>query len=302
MLSLLLVPIVVIVFSAWLDLFPQRMQRIKLRSCSSAGLPLGCVLGPMVAAAVCGSALGHSAPTKDLLIYYMICSSCIGLCPLLASLAYWVAYPTSIVVYCSILSALLFVMELFLETPVLFWALVTCLLCSGIVGWMLVFFPETFTLGEALTISQGVTFLIFDITSQILHKAGVVILSDDVKFKRSETTLYLEMTMVGIILCCGCLGPVLTKAAIAKDIVERRFWSGTFFLASGMIMVMILLPSLQVLLENGPVLWLFAFIMSSKYRVMLIGYWLLWTISAIVFAVVQSWTTGAVFSVLKSKE
>ena len=49
--------------------------------------------------------------------------------------------------------------------------------------------------------------------------------------------------------------------------MERRFWSGTFYLASGMIALMVLLPSLQVLLENRPVLWLFAFIMSSKYRV-----------------------------------
>ena len=49
--------------------------------------------------------------------------------------------------------------------------------------------------------------------------------------------------------------------------MERRFWSGTFYLATGMITVMVLLPSLQVLLENGPVLWLFMFIMSSKYRV-----------------------------------
>lgn len=110
--------------------------------------------------------------------------------------------------------------------PVLFWALITCLLFSGIAGWMLGFFPETFTLGEALTISQGVTFLIFDVASQILHKvscifylknqylfvichyftnyhvfsvfnynyqAEVMTLSDDVAFKRSETTLYLEV-------------------------------------------------------------------------------------------------------------
>ena len=49
--------------------------------------------------------------------------------------------------------------------------------------------------------------------------------------------------------------------------MEQRFWSGTFYLATGMIMVMVLLPSLQVLLESGPVFWLFAFIMSSKYRV-----------------------------------
>ena len=34
-----------------------------------------------------------------------------------------------------------------------------------------------------------------------------------------------------------------------------------------MIALMILLPSLQVLLENRPVLWLYAFITSSKYRV-----------------------------------
>ena len=55
----------------------------------------------------------------------------------------------------------------------MFWALITCLLFSGIVGWMLRFFPETFTLGEALTISQGVTFLLFDTASQILHKVNI---------------------------------------------------------------------------------------------------------------------------------
>ena len=39
-------------------------------------------------------------------------------------------------------------------------------------------------------------------------------------------------------------------------------------------------------------------------QVMLMGYWLLWTIASIVFVVIQSWTsrTGAVFSVLKPKE
>ena len=52
-----------------------------------------------------------------------------------------------------------------------------------------------------------------------------------------------------------------------RDTVEKRFWSGTFYLATGMITVMVLLPSLQVLLESGPVLWLFMFVMSSKYRV-----------------------------------
>lgn len=52
-----------------------------------------------------------------------------------------------------------------------------------------------------------------------------------------------------------------------RDIVERRFWSGTFFVATGIITVMVLLPSLQVLLESRPILWLFAFILSSKYRV-----------------------------------
>ena len=49
--------------------------------------------------------------------------------------------------------------------------------------------------------------------------------------------------------------------------VESRFWSATFFLTTGMVTVMVLLPSLQVLLENRPVLWLVSFILSSKYRV-----------------------------------
>ena len=57
--------------------------------------------------------------------------------------------------------------------PMMFWALVTCLLFSNIIGWMLRFFPATFTLDKAMTISQGVAFLIFDTASQILHKVNI---------------------------------------------------------------------------------------------------------------------------------
>ncbi|XP_065913777.1 dolichol kinase-like isoform X2 [Dysidea avara] len=295
-------PIVVIVFSAWLDLFPQRMSRLKLRTGCSPGMPLGCVLAPMVVAGVCGCAIGHSAISKDLLIYYMVSSSCIGLCPLLGSLVHWVPYPTSIVVYCSTLTVLIFVLEVFLEIPILFWSLITCLLYSGIVSWMLDFFPETFTMGEAFTIGQGVTFLIVDTVAQMLHKAGIVEISKQLAFKRHETTLYLEMMVLGIILCCGCLAPILKKAAFARGPVESRFWSATFFLTTGMVTVMVLLPSLQVLLENRPVLWLVSFILSSKYRVLLVGYWFIWTVVAIVYVVVQSRGSNSVFGVLQSSD
>ena len=62
-----------------------------------------------------------------------------------------------------------------------------------------------------------------------------------------------------------------TKAMfLCSGSVEKRFWSATFYLATGMVTVMVLLPSLQVLLENRPVLWLAAFILSSKYRVSII--------------------------------
>ena len=59
---------------------------------------------------------------------------------------------------------------IFFSVPILFWSLITCLLYSGIVSWMLDFFPETFTMGEAFTIGQGVTFLIVDTVAQMLHK------------------------------------------------------------------------------------------------------------------------------------
>jgi len=58
----------------------------------------------------------HVLSVIDLLIYYMVSSSCIGLCPLLGSLVHWVPYPTSIVVYCATLSILIFVLEMFLES------------------------------------------------------------------------------------------------------------------------------------------------------------------------------------------
>ena len=60
--------------------------------------------------------LNHMPCPTDLLMYYLVCSCCVGLCPLLASVVYWIAYPTSIVVYCLVLSGLLFVLEAFLES------------------------------------------------------------------------------------------------------------------------------------------------------------------------------------------
>ena len=70
------------------------------------------------------------------------------------------------------------------------------------------FFPETFTLGEALTISQGVTFLIFDITSQILHKVCCICIV--------EKCIYLL-----------CLAKYFVLSYAAKHLRGKTFAVGT---------------------------------------------------------------------------
>ena len=46
---------------------------IYSRSGCSAGMPLGCVLAPMVVAGVCGCAIGHSAISKGMEYVHPCC-------------------------------------------------------------------------------------------------------------------------------------------------------------------------------------------------------------------------------------
>ncbi|XP_033109504.1 dolichol kinase-like isoform X2 [Anneissia japonica] len=145
---------------------------------------------------------------------------------------------------------------------------VGCVYFEGLIHFM----PHSFTIGEAMVVSQALSFLTLDGCYHVL-----------LSLEMNPLYACLQVLINGILILCICLAPVLM---ISKDVgktkksgknLDTSPWSRkrtcVFYGVTVGVVSLILFPMLSFLLGEFVIIWGFNFIFETKIRIWLIASW-----------------------------
>ena len=136
--------------------------------------------------------------------------------------------------------------------------------------------PRSFSIGEAVILSQGLAFLLIDYTFLLLLKSGYGELLGmqnlDMLETRVQETLFLSTLIACSFFISVCLSPVFYCLAwYAKTAHDSLIYSTAFYIGGVMNVIAIFMPSSYIVLGVNPVWYLISF---AKPSIMLIVcYW-----------------------------
>ena len=153
--------------------------------------------------------------------------------------------------------------------------------------------PRSFTIGEAVMITQGVTFLLIDFALLLVIKGGYGRLLKDYDLtileSRNKESLLLSTLLATSVMISVCLSPVFyCLAQYAKTDNDNMIYSIAFYIGGILNTSAIFLPSAYLLLGMNPLWFLFSLI--NIRNVVLIMYWSILLLFAIV---IVAWNADA---------
>ncbi|XP_058790058.1 dolichol kinase [Phymastichus coffea] len=118
-------------------------------------------------------------------------------------------------------------------------------------------FPRAFTLGEATAVTHGIVlFLLSTFTNLPLRYHLPPIHDNDI------ATVILQVGILYIMLIC----------ILCANIPALRGPTKFYSMALG-ILIILVIPTLHVILDQSPLLWIMHFVFSSYSRIMMVVYW-----------------------------
>ncbi|XP_019850694.1 PREDICTED: dolichol kinase-like [Amphimedon queenslandica] len=283
----LLIAILIILFTTWLDYFPSKIETFEMRPAGGQGLPLACLLPPMTCIALLSHIINHQPALIQLVSLYLVLCCTISIATVLPTLLNSAPYPNSIIIYNLLLIIIVFVISNVLQVPSLPLFL-HCTLYSVFVPFLLYSFPKSFTLCEVSLLCQGVSLLVVDTTLLMLIKFDLYELPDVFSVERSTSFLFLEFGVTGFILCCFLFSFFLYKLACTNESFYIHAWSLGFLQVSFLFAFFVVLPSLGLVMDSSPFPWLIDFLFSSQERTLLLCYWMCVVFLTSVIVVAQS--------------
>ena len=153
--------------------------------------------------------------------------------------------------------------------------------------------PRSFTIGEAVIITQGMTFLLIDFALLLLIKGGYgrLLKNYDLTFleSRNKESLLLSTLIATSVMISVCLSPVFyCLAQYAKTDSDNMIYSVAFYIGGILNTSAIFVPSAYMLLGMNPLWFLFSLI--NLRNVVLIMYWSILLLSAVV---IVAWNADA---------
>jgi dolichol kinase len=186
--------------------------------------------------------------------------------------------------------------------------LVTRLVFSVVWGIGQQTLPHSFTIGESIVLAQGIALCVIDTglsTISKLSKMDLISWSEIVNKMlkawelplspvRSPSTLALQVGVLGSIIICLALSPILSRygTSTPTEIAKPLSWSvtGTFGTIILLVVGLILYPWSAFLLDvSNPLLWLLEFVLYDARRV---GTVILWCILLFVCVPLAAFVTN----------
>jgi hypothetical protein len=202
--SYVVVSIMTMVFSGWLDLFPTRLKELELRLFKNSGLVLGCMLTPMALTSLVVCTSLRAPRLEAALSLFLVLSVSLSIMSILATLFYGFPHPTNISMYLMIVIGASYgisrIWELTLtnvKPPAPLFVNIVCasFLFIALTAWLLNAFEGSFTLGEACTIGQGISLSCYDVILQLLDHYGIVDLPPRLDVPKTEIVSVLQVNV-----------------------------------------------------------------------------------------------------------
>ncbi|XP_074650934.1 dolichol kinase-like isoform X1 [Tubulanus polymorphus] len=136
-------------------------------------------------------------------------------------------------------------------------------------------FPASFTIGEAMILTQGITMLVFDTICDILRKVDLFVCRFDSTVS-SEAAYITKIIFVSLLLM-----------SIVLYMVPRLRTSSLFYTACLIICLIFTLPLLYYGIQKNVFTWLLNYLFV-KEKIYLIAYWAFITLICIVIVIVKN--------------
>lgn len=170
---------------------------------------------------------------------------------------------------------------------------------AAIVLYFIIFYAlnklcsRSFTIGEAVMITQGTTFLLIDFALLLVVKGGYGRLLKDYDLtileSRNKESLLLSALLATSVMISVCLSPVFyCLARYAKTESDSMIYSVAFYIGGILNTSAIFLPSAYLLLGINPI-WFLLSLITTRNAILI----MYWSVLLVVAVVVVVWNTDA---------
>ncbi|XP_062501238.1 dolichol kinase-like isoform X2 [Corticium candelabrum] len=267
------VPIPTIIVSAWLNHVPTKYS--MFRACLHQGVPLGCMLVPLVISSL-NIAVAREGSLSDCLGFYLRAAIILQLSTVLASIWWRVIFPYGYICWTLSVVAVTYGIEIATfktSAQSVVCMLVIILLYVAVALLMLQGLPGSFTAGEAIVVATGLSLVFFDTSIVTLANFNVIGMPTFLVASRSQFVLLLETVISWLLLLITMYAPGGIKARMSEDVASKRKWSLYFYEFACGAGIPLLVVWLSLVLKMNALYWGVLFVQSKQHKAALVFSW-----------------------------